>query len=517
MRETLEVLRDLAKSASLSVELVEIVQIQDCSRFICQVRIELEASGSLFNFQQKRAESRVLFVGAGGCVKTTLLSVLSDWGVLDDARGKMRTRLLHHRHELLSGSTSSVIHQPLIFLNGPTPLNLTDESAGMLRLEGRKEILRSGRVVQLIDSGGKLRFDRTVFSGLTASAYPPQLAFIVLEAGVPLPAQTRETHQTLESLKIPVAVLVTKIDQADTETVTKLLEEFSGRVSVTRRLFIYDHQCENGESQISDGVPVLLSSAVTGDFLPILAHFIHSHAANQPPLSSSTQPQFNYARESAESLFIIEQVAQVADLGPVVYGQVAFGTVCVGDEMVLGPVDRGYEPIPVRINSIQRLKFPVLSASETQHVSLALHILSADSSLRLIRKGMALIKLRPEASHLSLKPLKRIIAEVDQISGLPQQQFTGIVFVMGQRFPATLNVQPRRHVRVRGNNNNNNQNIDKSTSSIHSKSKSSSLVALVSLSEKRPATVFLFPSAPIVFVACGKREKFVGKVIDYFA
>lgn len=506
LNATLDIIKDLVNRANLSLVLLQPVPLPSTPpKFICQVKIELDASDHLSALKLDRSkaqESRVLFLGAAGSGKTTLLSVLSDWGSLDDGRGKMRTRLLHHRHELLSGSTSSVTHQPLVFLNSHVPLALTDDSV-LLHLERRREILGEGRVIQLVDSAGKLRFDRTVFSVLTSSTHQPNLAFIVLEAptsklsdSIEIPPQTLENFRFLQCLGIPVAVLVSKIDQSSTESISNLLEKVSEKLE-GKILSIYD---ETEEAEDSNDIPVLLASAVSGDFLPSLAHFLYTQATTFSKSLHRVKNPFLYAQESAQSALIIEQVANLVDVGPVVYGQVAFGSISIGDLMLIGPQDRG-DPVKVRVKSIQRLKCPVNSALTSQHVSIALQFVNDPAP---IRRGMALLNLKSD-SHLTLKPLKRIIAEVEHISGGPKPRFYGTIFVMGQRFPATLHVQPRTTRR------------NSTTTTSTPPPAKDRLVCLVSFSEKRPASVFLFPGATIVFISNGRKEKFAGHVIDYFA
>lgn len=503
----MDVIKDLANRANLSLVLLQIVPLPEIMKFICQVKIELDASEHLYALKlelNNAQESRVLFLGAAGSGKTTLLSVLSDWGALDDGRGKMRTRLLHHRHELLSGSTSSVTYQPLVFLNNSSPLILTDDSV-LLQLERRREVLNKGRVIQLIDSAGKLRFDRTVFSVLTSSTHRPNLAFIVIEAPpsssadlIEIPQQTIDNFRLLKCLNIPMAVLISKIDQSCTESISNLLEKVSEHLEGSV-LAIYD-ETEAAQSDDNIRIPVLLSSAVSGDFLPTVVQFLCTQTTKFSKCFTQLKNPFLYAQESAKSALIIEQVANLVDIGPIVYGQIAFGMISTGDFMVLGPQEHG-NPIQVRIKSIQRLKCPVNSAQSTQHVSIALQFINETVP---IRRGMALINLK-FGSSLSLKPLKRIIAEVEHISGGSKSRFHGIIFVMGQRFPAILQVQPHSIRRYNA-----------AISPILTAGKTR-LVCLVSFAEKRLASVFLYPGAAIVFISNGRKEKFAGQVIDYFA
>jgi GTPase len=487
---SLQVVQELVMRANLSQELTEIVPLEGGQKFICQVKIELKEDRAA-----QTREGKVVFLGAAGSGKTTLLSVLSDWSCLDDGRGKMRTRLLHHRHELLTGTTSSITHQPLVFLpSSRQPLALADPEL-LLQLERRREILSEGRVVQLVDSAGKLRFDWTVYSVLTASSQPPDWAFLVIDPNETSDTSLSETFslfRLLKMLKIKVAWLINKIDQSSTEIISRLLEKLSAGIGGKSALKLYNEGVQVDECEI----PVLLVSTVTGQFLPLLASFLFQLANEQ---ASRHHPQqanpFIYAMESAKSGLIIEQAISLAQVGPVVYGQVAFGSISVGDEMVLGPQHQN-QPLRLKITSIQRLKCPITRALQGQHVSLAIQPISGQNHYT-IDKGMILLSSTTTTTtgNFSLKPLKRIIGDLTQLSTKScKSRFKGVLFVMGRRFAATLDIQPR-------------------TLNHHEQSRK--FVCLISF--ELPAAVFLFPGAPIIFIENGRKEKFAGEVLDYFA
>ena len=127
-------------------------------------------------------------------------------------------------------------------------------------------------------------------------------------------------------------------------------------------------------------IPVLLVSAVTGDFLDSLAHFLY--CCTEPARTSTISAcPFISRSESASSALIIEQVAHLINVGTVVYGQVAFGSICVGDVMVLGPLSNS-ENLIVKVKSIQRLKCPVNQALPSQHVSIALDCEDKNKSIK---------------------------------------------------------------------------------------------------------------------------------------
>lgn len=103
--------------------------------------------------------------------KSTLLGVLTD-GQLDNGRGQARLNLLRHRHELLSGHTSSISHGFLGFTQEGEVVNYAN--CGSIQ-----EICEaSSKLVTLIDLAGHKKYLKTTVFGLTA--YQPEMAMLVV-------------------------------------------------------------------------------------------------------------------------------------------------------------------------------------------------------------------------------------------------------------------------------------------------------------------------------------------------
>eukprot|EP00116_Pleurobrachia_bachei_P007951 sb/3468213/ len=125
--------------------------------------------------------------------------------------------------------------------------------------------------------------------------------------------------------------------------------------------------------------PVFQVSAVTGDNLPLLQHFL-SHL--QPALSKEERT----AATKAEPKFSVDGVLSVTGNGPIVTGLVTRGTIREESELLMGPFeDKTYRS--VRVSSIHCNRLPRRLAKCGQSVSLAFHNLGCSMP----RKGMVLM------------------------------------------------------------------------------------------------------------------------------
>ncbi len=485
LTETLTVIKDLVSKAELVITAQQTVQLPGTTRFISQIRIEPD----LETIASGPKDLKVALLGDSGCGKTTLLSVLSDeTGTLDDGRGGMRARLLQHRHELLSGSTSSITQRSLVFSTTSTiPLSIPSDPA-LLQPGLKRQILGSTKTVHLIDSAGKLRFDRSTMAALTSlrrcegvclvvEAPPP-----VLNSNYPaatLSLQSRQLLTLIRGLQLPLlGVIISKIDYTSTESLSVLLEELAEAVGQSLQLF-------DGSLAEDDSCPVLLCSAVTGDYLDSLRHFF-ALQADHLRLQSSIEYELLAELPGVQSALVIESVAQVPQIGTVVWGQVALGPLRIGSKLHQFP---GSDDSTMHVASIERLKIPVKVAHPGQYVTLALS--GGESSA--LQRGQLLCSINSPVIP-QFKPLKRIIAELTVAPAIDACSVSGLLFVGAQRFSAQLDLQSRALRRHKG-----------------------SSVCLVTL-RGAGAGVFLQPGAGFVFVETGKgsRERFIGRVVDYF-
>lgn len=564
------VLHDLVSRAKLFVEIVQIVPLakdEMDNKYICQVKIELDptridrilanttitSSTSSTSCSNIANEIKVAVLGDFESGKSSLISVLSDWGSLDDSNGKMRTRLLHHRHELLSGTTSSLSIQSVgLKSGGAESIVLTDESL-FLKLENRRELLVSEdvKIVHFVDTAGQVKFDHTVLSVLTCLP-SPSVVFIVLKGPVDLKEakispQTREYFRLAKILKIRVCVIISKIDKSSTELIMLLIDRLVECVGGD-----YEFELDDGSASDSDSDPdsqntsinmmacqeqcdtltqksspltststefkckIFPCSAVSGEYLDQINFFLYKSVSSSYFLLDSS------LLTSLKSIFIIEQIVKAVEIDGkdcfVLFGRVGHGRIGVNDTFSIGPhhINKatGNYSTPVRIASLQRLKFPIKVAKEGEHVTIAIEPLQALCSE--INRGMVLFRCDDQIyanNYLQLKPIKRIIAGIGRIninkntaveSPATRTTYKGSIFINGQRFShCTLDIEP----------------TSRSLRRLRAAHPHSERICLISFAESNPASVFIQPGAPIIFIEnCTKnRDKFAGIIIDYFS
>lgn len=492
MAESIGVIGDLSRRAGLSIAAIETLQIGPF-KFISQIRIESNA------LQAARCtpDYKLAFLGDSGCGKTTLLSVLSDEaGRLDDGHGSMRARLLHHRHELLSGSTSSTSWQSLAFSAG-SPLQIPSDTR-LLQPSLRLQLLHSAQIIHVIDSAGKLRFDHTMLSTLTTLRKPDGVCLLI-EAPPPtldasfatstLSQQSRELLRLISGLDLHLAaIIITKIDVSSTESLGVLLEELAEAVGRSVKLQVFGQE----EAPLANCVPVLFCSAVSGDYLDAVQSFFGTHSL---AVQEKDSMELLAEEEDLAGVLVIESVSQVTGCGTVVWGQVSLGSFNCGDDLLLRPISGDTERV-FQIASMERLRLPVKEARSGQYISIALR--GGDSEN--LKRGQLLVKRKNNPvslSFLPFKPIRRIIAELshftapDSISSL-----VGLLYIAGQKHPARLDLEPQ---------------------SLRRRSmRAGRVLCLLTLRESFPAAVFLQPGAAVVFVETGRRARFCGQVIDYF-
>jgi GTPase len=113
-----------------------------------------------------RSQLRITLTGPTTSGKSSLLGTLST-ATLDNGRGKSRLSLLKHRHEIVSGVTSSVA-QELIGYKDDRVINYA--SGNVTSWTDIHSSAENGRLVFVSDSAGHPRYRRTTVRGLVGWA-----------------------------------------------------------------------------------------------------------------------------------------------------------------------------------------------------------------------------------------------------------------------------------------------------------------------------------------------------------
>lgn len=151
LEQSITLLRDMAEELGASVEHMDKVFIKD-GNLIC-AQVSIRTLSQAFPIQEaNQRDTSVIFVGGAGVGKSTLIGALLGQD-RDDGRGSLRVKTLKHRHELLTGRTSSIsVHS----MQAPT-----------------------GHNVHLIDSAGLPRFmQRTALAAVTIGSGPDALCIV---------------------------------------------------------------------------------------------------------------------------------------------------------------------------------------------------------------------------------------------------------------------------------------------------------------------------------------------------
>ncbi|KAK3906959.1 GTP-binding protein 2 [Staphylotrichum tortipilum] len=332
---------------------------------------------------------RVTLTGPTTSGKSTLLGTLST-GTLDNGRGKGRLGLLKHLHEVASGITSSVTQELVGYTDGDI---INYAHGGVESWIDIHDFTKDGRLVYLLDSAGHPRYRRTILRGIVGWA-PHWTLLCIAANSTEFTSAMRAGSPSLEGpggagaaidlasahldlclrLGLPMAVVITKLDLANkaslSTTLTKILSSVkrAGRVpkmvkggslgdSGFARVTEADEkavkealECIRASDDPSSVVPILLTSAVDGRGVGAL----HALLQNLPLPSTPTSHDYIGAALNPEQpacLFHIEDkfslpasyalatsdTDQQTDLGTVVAGYLRFGSLSIGDKVVVGP------------------------------------------------------------------------------------------------------------------------------------------------------------------------------------
>lgn len=177
--------------------------------------------------------------------KSTLTAVLSCAnGTTDDGRGALRTKVFNFTHEKENGRTSSIAHEIMGFdKNGQQVLPKKKDLFNAKKKTIWPEIVEgSQKVIQMIDLCGHEKYLKTTMFGL--SGLYPHYSMLVVGANMGVSRMTKEHIGIAVSLKIPMFVVVTKIDLAPesvyTETVSTLFKILKGSACNMKPLLVND-------------------------------------------------------------------------------------------------------------------------------------------------------------------------------------------------------------------------------------------------------------------------------------
>ena len=346
-----------------------------------------------------KEQLRVSFTGATTSGKSSLLGTLST-STLDNGRGKSRLSLLKHRHEIVSGMTSSVA-QELVGYNdkedasGAKQVHVVNYATGNVSSwDDIHASAASGRLAFLCDSAGHPRFRRTTVRGLLGWA--PHWTLLCIAANTSpetlvqdsptLLANNVSTAASISSvamahlalclkLSIPFVIVITKFDAATKPLLRQILSDVltqlktAGRtpimVSNDNRIYsdedlqtvpsVDDEEisriCETLAADPIGSVPILFTSAVRGTGLGKLHALLrrlpvvvrpHAHPgvdrkADEDNMSMLFNIDDTFNLQAKQLGNQAEPAMAASNKSIIISGHLAAGRISAGDQVLLGP------------------------------------------------------------------------------------------------------------------------------------------------------------------------------------
>ncbi|KAH8815130.1 GTP-binding protein-like protein 2 [Xylogone sp. PMI_703] len=343
--------------------------------------------------RESTEQLRITLTGPTTSGKSSLLGTLTT-ATLDNGRGKSRLSLLKHRHEIVSGVTSSVA-QELLGYKGSEVINYA--SGNVASWTDVHASAERGRLVFVSDSAGHPRYRRTTVRGLVGWAPHWMVLCIAADDSENAPPAVGGTSSVKEllgpyctnidlvnahlelclKLDKPLAIVITKLDLASKTSLRQTLSKILSSVKAAGRtpsilppdsaksiaesdLGTLTAADENAVQNILAGakqsddlksiVPIVMTSAAKGTGIRMM----HALLQGLPIPPAPTPHDFIGAALNPEQpacLFHIEDTFGVpasyeplvsnhvnkADSGTVVAGHLRFGSLSVGNRVVLGP------------------------------------------------------------------------------------------------------------------------------------------------------------------------------------
>ncbi len=347
----------------------------------------------------KTEQLRVSLTGSTTSGKSSLLGTLST-STLDNGRGKSRLSLLKHRHEIISGVTSSLAqelfgYQNLGLSGETTPIDVINYASG--NVSSWNDIHAAserGRLVFITDSAGHPRYRRTTVRGLISWAPHWTLCCIAADDEEDSSGKIGATASSSEvlgsagaavdlskahldlclKLNLPLVIVITKLDIATRAGLRTMMNKvLSALKSAGRRPVILPTSPNNQDagqlqSITNDDmeaarkvitsvplldlhllVPIVLTSAVTGSGigrLHALLRLLPVSTGNIEKGLSMTHPDVIYPRSlfHVDEVFALPQDTRAASnegaaAVTILSGYLRYGLLEVGDKLLIGPCD----------------------------------------------------------------------------------------------------------------------------------------------------------------------------------
>lgn len=261
-----------------------------------------------------KTELRIASIGNVDSAKSTTISCLS-YDILDNGRGEARKKILKHPHEGYTGRTSSITQH---------------------------FVSKNDRLINFIDLAGHEKYLKTTMSGLSGCYIDYAMVTIGADRGII--GMTKEHMGIAIALKIPLFIVITKIDMSPPDKLKKIIDttvhlmKCKAAGSKEPIIIQYNDDISKIDSwQIKNICPIFLTSNTEGTNLENLKNFVY----NLPSKN-------NWDIQTKNKIFVIDDVFKVKGVGIVLSGIVTEGNLLPGDQINLGPFNGKFKPFIIK-------------------------------------------------------------------------------------------------------------------------------------------------------------------------
>ncbi|RAQ47954.1 hypothetical protein AFGD_004430 [Aspergillus flavus] len=351
--------------------------------------------GELEGDHSKTEQIRISITGPTTAGKSSLLGTLTS-SVLDNGRGTSRLGLLKHRHEISSGITSSVAHELIGYAANELSEDTLDvvnySSGNVAAWDDVHAASAQGRLAFVSDLPGLVRYLKSTLRGLVSWA--PHYVLLCIPANCDDEAlkesqpdsaeQTTDINLALShldlcnKLEIPTIVVITKMDLASRASLKQNLTKVLSALKLSgKRPAMLPVQSGSSEASLdlhhvgpkdsveikkliattedwSSTVPIILTSAVDGSGIgrlhallgnlpiparPSLRTISPSKALPPPALPTNIfDVDEVFAIPPSKVYSMSAEQSSKENHGVVLCGLVRYGSISIGDELVIGPL-----------------------------------------------------------------------------------------------------------------------------------------------------------------------------------
>lgn len=338
--------------------------------------------------EETACEIKMAILGNVDSGKSTFVGVMCKGG-LDNGRGLSRTNVFRHRHEIENGRTSSISRQVMGFDNKGAVVNY---GASSWRTPSMSDIVaNSSKMITFVDLAGHEKYLRTTVFGLTSQS--PDYATLVLGANMGVQRMTKEHLGMAIALKIPLVIVVTKIDLAPEtilkETIENMCKILKSKAAGRKRPYMVNSlddvavaaRSVSAGIDVTGFVPIFQVSNVTGAGLDLYKAFL-----NLIPSQRSWE-----MKKKEPVMVSIDDCFNVPGVGVIVSGVISSGIVEIGTPLLLGPDSLGKFK-DVSVKSIHDKQINVKRVAAGASASFSLKLPHGEKLKKVdIRKGMALV------------------------------------------------------------------------------------------------------------------------------